>query len=94
MITVLEPIGATIVQPMAKGMGSDLDGIQAAGVPIYEPLVDGRRYFDIHHTAADTFDKVDPVDFKKQVAVMAVLTYFLANQTPEVPREILPFARR
>jgi Zn-dependent M28 family amino/carboxypeptidase len=94
MITVLEPIGATIVQPMARGMGSDLDGIQAAGVPIYEPLVDGRRYFDIHHTAADTLDKVDPVDFKKQVAVMAVLTYFLADQTPEIPREILPFAHR
>jgi hypothetical protein len=94
MITVLEPIGATIVEPIAKGMGSDLDGIQAAGVPIYEPLVDGRRYFDIHHTAADTFDKVDPVDFKKQVAVMAVLTYFLADQTPELPREMLPFEHR
>ncbi len=94
MITVLEPIGATVVEPIAKGMGSDLDGIQAAGVPIYEPLVDGRRYFDIHHTAADTFDKVDPADFKKQVAVMAVLTYFLADQTPELPREMLPFQHR
>jgi carboxypeptidase Q len=94
MISVLEPIGATIVQPIAKGMGSDLDGIQAAGVPIYEPLVDGRRYFDIHHTAADTFDKVDAEDFKKQVAIMAVLCYFLADQTPELPREILPFVHR
>ena len=94
MISVLEPIGATIVQSVARGMGSDLDGIEAAGVPIYEPLVDGRRYFDIHHTAADTLDKVDPGDFKKQVAIMAVLTYFLADQSPELPREALPFTHR
>jgi hypothetical protein len=88
---ILEPIGANVVEAKAQGMGSDLDGIQHAGVPIYEPLVDGRQYFDYHHTAADTFDKVDPKAYQKQVAVMAVLVYFLADSQPALPRELLPF---
>jgi hypothetical protein len=42
-------------------------------------LVDTRHYFDYHHTAADTLDKVDPESFKTQVATMAVLAYYLAE---------------
>ena len=88
---VLAPIGANAFEAKASSMGSDLDGIEHAGVPIYEPLADGRHYFDYHHTAADTFDKIDPQAFRKQVAVMAVLAYFLADRDPQLPRQLLPF---
>ena len=88
---ILAPIGANVFEAQARSLGSDLDGIQAAGVPIYEPLVDGRHYFDYHHSAADTFDKVDPVAYQKQVAVMAVLAYYLADRDPALPRLQLPF---
>jgi hypothetical protein len=37
------------------------------------------HYFDWHHTDADTLDKVDPDDFRKNAAMLAVVTYILAD---------------
>jgi hypothetical protein len=37
------------------------------------------KYFDIHHTAADALDKVDPEELRQNVAAMAVLAYVLAE---------------
>lgn len=51
-------------------------------------MVDTRHYFDYHHTAADTLDKVDPDNLRRQVAVMTTLVYWLAD-APE-PLERLP----
>ena len=36
-------------------------------------------YFDIHHTANDTLDKVEPLNLKKATAMLAVLGYVLAD---------------
>jgi carboxypeptidase Q len=41
--------------------------------------VDGTRYFDIHHTAADTLDKIDPNHLALCVATMAVVAYTVAD---------------
>ncbi len=41
--------------------------------------VDGTRYFDIHHTEADTFDKVDPKELAQCVAAMTVMAYVAAE---------------
>ena len=41
--------------------------------------VDGSHYFDIHHTHADTVDKVDPQDLAACVAAMAVMAYVVAD---------------
>ena len=60
--------------------------LQAAGTPGFSPLVDARHYFDYHHTAADTLDKVDPQNLKSQVATMAVLAYYLAQLPEPLPR--------
>jgi len=37
------------------------------------------HYFDYHHTQADTFDKIDPDDFRRCVATFAVMGYVLAD---------------
>ena len=63
--------------------------LQGAGVPGFSPLLDTRHYFDYHHTAADTLDKVDPQNLKSQVATMAVLAYYLA-QLPEPLARVAP----
>ena len=42
---------------------------------------DGTRYFDWHHTDADTLDKVRPVHFRKAVAMLAVMGFVLADMT-------------
>jgi carboxypeptidase Q len=82
----LAPIGATVLQRVDGGLGADIGPLQVAGTPAFSPLVDTRHYFDYHHTAADTLDKVDPVNLQSQVAAMSVLTYFLANRSECFPR--------
>ena len=82
----LAPLGANTVQPHEGEVGSDIGPMQAAGVPGFAPMVDTRHYFDYHHTAADTLDKVDPRNMRTQVATMGVLAYFLANAETCLPR--------
>jgi carboxypeptidase Q len=82
----LTPLGATIIEPRAGEVGADIEPLQTAGVPGFAPLVDSRHYFDYHHTAADTLDKVDPANFASQIATMAVLAYYLADLPECLPR--------
>jgi hypothetical protein len=51
----------------------------AQGVPSFEPLLYNRNYFSYHHTPADTLDKVDPENLRRQVAMLAMLTWYLAE---------------
>jgi carboxypeptidase Q len=43
-------------------------------------------YWQIHHTQADTIDKIDPQDFKRCVAALAVVTYVAAEMPERLPR--------
>ena len=40
---------------------------------------DGSEYFDLHHTADDTLDKIDPQALAQNVAAYAVFTYLVAQ---------------
>jgi hypothetical protein len=53
--------------------------LEPAGVPMLGLDVEGSRYFDIHHTHADTFEKVAKEDLDRIAAVLAVTTYVLAD---------------
>jgi Zn-dependent M28 family amino/carboxypeptidase len=64
----------------------DLSALEAAGVPIFEPLLDNRVYFNYHHTPADTLDKVAPDNLRRQTALLAMLTWHLANMPEELGR--------
>lgn len=75
---VLEAIGAETVES-AGGTGEDIQGLTEKGVPSFAPIQDSRFYFNYHHTAADTFDKVDPKHLNQNAAVMTVLAYALAD---------------
>ncbi len=74
---LLEAIQATKVNP--GGGGSDIEPIANKGVPSLSPTTTAEHYFDWHHTQADTVDKVNPEDFRKNIAVLAVLAYVLAD---------------
>ena len=50
-----------------------------AGVPGLAHRTVGEHYFDWHHTQADMLDKIDPVEFRKNVAALAVMVYVLAD---------------
>lgn len=74
---VLASQGADLLQPW-DDTGVDLIPLAAMGLPTFAPLQDSRTYFDYHHTAADTFDKIRPVELRENAAVVAVLAYGLA----------------
>lgn len=83
--TVLQSIGAGQVQTVT-GAGTDIEPLADAGVPTFAPWQDSRTYFNYHHTAADTLDKVVPRELAENAAVMAVLAYALANLPEPLPR--------
>jgi len=61
------------------GGGADIGPLMQDGVPGFGLRTVGEHYFDWHHTEADTLDKIDPQNFKKNVAAMAVLAFILAD---------------
>ncbi|HEV2912306.1 MAG TPA: M20/M25/M40 family metallo-hydrolase [Pyrinomonadaceae bacterium] len=83
--TVLEGSGAGLVQ-LASRVGADISPLADAGVPTFAPWQDTRTYFNYHHTAADTLDKVAPRELAENAAVMTVLAYALANLPQPLPR--------
>ncbi len=81
----LAPIGATLLSP-SEDTGEDIAAIVSKGVPGFAPTQDARFYFNYHHTAADTLDKVDPRHLAENAAVMAVTAYALADAAEPAPR--------
>ncbi len=63
----------------ADGGGADIGPIMREGVMGASLDVDGSHYFDIHHTHADTLDKIKPHDLALCVASMAVMAYTVAD---------------
>lgn len=61
------------------GGGADVGPLQGAGVFVAGLDVDESHYFDVHHTEADTFDKIDRTCFGQCVASMAVMGYVVAD---------------
>jgi Zn-dependent M28 family amino/carboxypeptidase len=81
----LAPIGAALLMS-GEEVGEDVQAVVGQGVPGFAPIQDGRFYFNYHHTAADTFDKVDPRHLAENAAVMAVTAYALADSSSPAPR--------
>jgi carboxypeptidase Q len=76
--SLLAPIGASEVVP--GGDGADIaPSIREAHIPGLSLEVDGSKYFAIHHTQADTIDKIDPAEMSKCAAAMAVMAYVIAE---------------
>lgn len=82
---ILTDQGSGLVQQQG-GVGADIGPLTQLGVPSFAPWFDTRTYFNYHHTAADTFDKVDPKLLAKCGSMMAVLAYGLANLEQPLPR--------
>lgn len=82
---ILSRTGASQVR-YQEGVGADTAPLSRAGVPTFAPWFDLRTYFNYHHTAADTFDKIDPKEYAELSALVAVLTFGLANMEGALPR--------
>lgn len=77
ILSLLYPIGATRVE--TGWSGADISPMKDAGVVLLGFRVEGSKYFDYHHSHADTLDKIDPQDLSMCVAAMAVQAYVLAD---------------
>ncbi len=85
--TVLSSIGATVFQEAAHPPGiTDIAPMSDEGVPVLGIMQDARSYYNYHHTAADTLDKVTPSELRENAAVMAVMAYALADIKNPLPR--------
>lgn len=71
--------------------GADLNLVRQQKGALIDLQQDGTRYFDLHHTADDTLDKVDPAELRQNVAVWTAAVAVLANHGEDI---VLPTAPR
>jgi Zn-dependent M28 family amino/carboxypeptidase len=63
-----------------RAFGADVAPIVQEGAAAFSLQPDGRHYFDIHHTDADTLDKIRPEDLRRNAEAIALLGYVLAER--------------
>jgi carboxypeptidase Q len=82
---LLRPLGLADIGP--GGGGADIGPISQAGnVPMMAYQGDSTRYFTIHHTPADTVDRIAPDDVSTAAAAIAVITYVVAELEERLPK--------
>ncbi|MFS8065652.1 MAG: M20/M25/M40 family metallo-hydrolase [Byssovorax sp.] len=75
---LLKPLGVTLSTEPAGG-GADISPLQALGVPILDLRQDGTTYFDFHHTANDTVERIEKAEIDQAAAAFAAAAYAAAD---------------
>ncbi|HEX8811834.1 MAG TPA: M20/M25/M40 family metallo-hydrolase, partial [Terracidiphilus sp.] len=91
------------MQPWSDGVLKDLSGgdlsmeatydtdhgpFMLQGVPSLDLWVDMTKYFELHHKASDTIDKVDPLEFKAGEAIVAATAWIVAENDKPIASHI------
>lgn len=82
---VLAPLGIA-TETSGGGPGPDIIPLRAQGMPWAQLAQDGTDYFDYHHTADDTLDKIDPKALDQQVAAYAAFAWLAADMEGDFGR--------
>ncbi|MEW6468280.1 MAG: M20/M25/M40 family metallo-hydrolase [Bacteroidota bacterium] len=61
------------------GGGADINDLKTIGCALMGLRPDGQRYFDLHHTIADTFDKVNERELKLGAGAMAMMIWLVSE---------------
>jgi len=88
MAAPLASLGASKVG--AGGGGVDISPLAYEGVPLLSLAQETSRYFDWHHSAADTFDKVEPRALAEAAAAFAWMAWALADAPALLPPAQIP----
>jgi carboxypeptidase Q len=80
---LLESAGAG--QLLQGGGGPDLGPLEQSGLTVMGLYPDPQRYFDLHHSTADTIDKVHPRELELGAGVMAAMAWFVAEHPQRLP---------
>lgn len=73
-------VGLGASEIVAGWGGADISPLMEAGVLGMSVRPEGAHYFDLHHSPADTIEKIDPVHLQKNAAAMALMAYLLAER--------------
>jgi carboxypeptidase Q len=83
--SLLAPLN--LAETISGGGGADIDPIAQAGrAPTMAYMGDPTRYFTIHHTPADTVERIAPEEVSKGAAAIAVVIYVIAEMPDRLPR--------
>lgn len=74
---LLEPYGITAIKK--GGGGADISPLRNQNTVLIGYVPDSQRYFDLHHTEQDTFDKVNPRELALGAGAMAALVYLISE---------------
>lgn len=85
LAALLSPLGVVRGRDPA-GAGADLGAWARSGTAAIDLNQDGTRYFDLHHTANDTLDKVDPAQLRQNVAAWVAMLALMADAAEPVGR--------
>jgi hypothetical protein len=81
----LEPLGVAAADGDAHG-GADLIPLIAAGVPVMDVRQDATTYFDVHHTANDTLERITKEDLDQAAAAYAAAAFEAADSAADFGR--------
>jgi carboxypeptidase Q len=85
-VPLMSGLGGTVYRTNAVG-GSDIQALVRGGnVPVITLDVDMSRYFHIHHTNADTVDKIVPADLGNLTGALASWAYIAAEMPQPLDR--------
>jgi Zn-dependent M28 family amino/carboxypeptidase len=90
---VLAPLGVAYLADKPGGGGSDLSQMHGKGMAALSLTQDGTMYFDYHHNANDTLDKIDPKELAQNVAVYATFSYLAAEARGDFGSKANAFAK-
>ncbi|HUQ87047.1 MAG TPA: M20/M25/M40 family metallo-hydrolase, partial [Vicinamibacterales bacterium] len=83
--TLLTPLG--LQEITNGGGGADIGPISALGkVPMMAYAGDSNKYFTIHHTPADTVDRIEPSEVSKAAAALSAMIYVVADMPQSLPK--------
>ena len=87
IVGLLAPVGGTKINKENGFNGADITPLVDAGkVPAMSADVDMKRYFYLHHTTADTVDKIDAGEMARMTAAMATIAYIVADMPEPLDR--------
>ena len=81
---MMESLGVKYITKNSARGGPDLIPFRKFKIPEFDLKQDGTDYFDYHHTADDTLDKIDPEKLRQNVATYAVFAFMAANSKTRI----------
>jgi carboxypeptidase Q len=76
-VPLFEPYGISAIKQ--GGGGADISPLRNQNTVLIGYVPDSQRYFDLHHTEQDTFDKVNPRELALGAGAMAALVYLISE---------------